>query len=224
MIPKIISFVWIGPHALPDWARKNITEFRRLNPDYRIQILGEEVLLPFFQKAYDKIEGEHFWSRRADLVRLSILLRGGGWYFDCDFLPFKPISTLKVKSPKTYITHGSYLANRPWIANGVIGAAADSPFLAAVTTQILMLAESKKPLYWGSYGPVLFTSLSKKFPDLVEIGNIRKFYRVQDNLDAQAIYREIVENQVPASTFFGQTLPFALHMGMQDEIQLRNST
>jgi len=44
-IPKIIHFFWTGP-AMPEWAERNIQEFRRLNPDHEIRIHGEEVILP----------------------------------------------------------------------------------------------------------------------------------------------------------------------------------
>jgi mannosyltransferase OCH1-like enzyme len=223
MIPKIISFVWIGPKLLPDWAAENIERFRALNPKYRTQVVGEEVLLPAFQQAYSRIKGEHEWSRKSDILRVCILLRTGGWYFDTDFLLIEPLDSLRLTGNKTYLTHASYLEGRPWIANGVIGTKRDSPFLALVTTQIIMTGQEAKILHWGSYGPCIFTQLARQYPDLIFMGRLDDYYRFQIKEQAQMKYKKIRESGFNSQIIeqqLGIPLPIALHMSMQDKTEL----
>ena len=98
-IPRLIHFVALGCE-LPEWAAHNIEAFRRLNPDYRILVHRDDgMLLPTFRPGYDAIKGKHPWSRRSDLVRVSILAKFGGWYWDWDFLPLRPIADIDRCTP-----------------------------------------------------------------------------------------------------------------------------
>lgn len=223
MPPKILHFVWIGPHSLPEWADYNIRRFAKLNPDYRIMLHGTEILTDDFRLAYDRVEGEHEWARRSDVLRICALLKYGGWYFDCDFLPIRPVHKI-VTLGKTFIPHAAYLNGQPWLSNAIIGTTQDSPFLTLVASWIRYVAESEKPLTWGSYGPIIFTELARRQPNLVQIGNIDDFYRIQDAKEAQRIYQLIRSSEDDIGEYLGLPLPIALHMGMQDEVRLQSST
>ncbi len=87
MFPRCIHFIW-GGCEMPAWAKRNIDEFRRLNPDYEIRIHGEEVCLPELRTAFEQAKG---WSSKSDPLRYSALKRYGGWYFDVDFWPLRPL-------------------------------------------------------------------------------------------------------------------------------------
>lgn len=72
---------------MPDWASRNIDEFRRLNPDYQIMIHGEEeALLSCLGPVYHTLSD---LRQKSDLLRLSALKNHGGWYFDTDFWPLR---------------------------------------------------------------------------------------------------------------------------------------
>ncbi|GAH53767.1 unnamed protein product, partial [marine sediment metagenome] len=76
MIPKRIHFVWIGPAEMPDWGRRNIEEFQRLNPEHEITLHGEEILLPQYREVYNR---RTIPANKSDLLRYSALERFGGW-------------------------------------------------------------------------------------------------------------------------------------------------
>lgn len=87
LIPSMLHFIWIGG-AMPIWAIKNVDQFKKLNPTYDVRIHGEDVLLSEFENIYKDLR--HLASK-ADLLRLSALRKFGGWYFDVDFVPFRPL-------------------------------------------------------------------------------------------------------------------------------------
>ena len=64
MIPKVLHFVWIGGE-MPAFAARNIAAFRRLNPDYAVQVHDETSLRPSWSARYDQCV--HL-SSRADLI------------------------------------------------------------------------------------------------------------------------------------------------------------
>ena len=87
MIPRLLHFVWIGSE-LPSWAARNIAQWRRLNAGWEIRVHDESSLLPCLVEKYSQVSS---WCARADLIRYSVLLQHGGWYFDVDFWPFRPL-------------------------------------------------------------------------------------------------------------------------------------
>lgn len=87
MIPRILHFIWIGSE-LPSWARRNIEEWERLCPGFDVILHNESSLLPCLADAYANAKA---WCSRADLLRYSILQQHGGWYFDVDFWPLRPL-------------------------------------------------------------------------------------------------------------------------------------
>jgi hypothetical protein len=225
MIPKHFHWVWIGPKC-PDWARRNMALFQELNPEFQSTLHDEEALREEFQPAYKAIQGSHLWARRSDLIRLSILLREGGWYFDCDFLPIRPLAELYEYYdgfPRgCFVTHGAYAGKRPWIANGIIGAVVRSEFLRRARKGVVKFGDLGS-LRWGSFGPALFTSLVESFPSSVHVGLIDDFYRLQDRRDSMGAYRRIQAAGYTRPAIvreLGYPLPFAMHMSMQDELSL----
>jgi len=89
MRPKILHFVWIGGE-LPTYATDNIKLFVDLNPDYRVRIHDESTEL--HPKLVSQWNDDLDPAQKSDLIRYSVLYREGGWYFDCDFFPFRPLS------------------------------------------------------------------------------------------------------------------------------------
>ncbi len=186
MIPRLIHFVWVG-RPVPDWAKENMRIFAQINPDYQVKLHGEDVLLECFQHAYERV-GEnpgHRYARQADVLRVCALLRYGGWYFDCDFLPFRPLDDLYRAyghfPEGCFLTHAAnhHQTGRPIIANGLIAATLHSPMLALIATGIMLAAEAERELSWDAYGPQLYTTLAGLHPGLVRIGEMRMFYPIR---------------------------------------------
>jgi hypothetical protein len=228
MIPKLIHFVWTGP-PMPGWAQANVDRFRRMNPDMPVALHGNEVLLPCFQKAYDRVTGEYLYSRRSDVLRVCALLRYGGWYFDCDFLLLRPL----IEVYDGYGLHGAdcfltrcaphHLTQRPVIANGIIGCSRESPMLALVATSILMAAEEEAEIGWDYYGPRIMGRLVSRYPHLATVGHQDLFYPIQDRQQSIRAYRRIMaanySPQVILEAMDGKR-PYAMHMAMQEQLEL----
>ena len=129
VIPHNIHFIWVGAATLPDWARANIAQFRELNPDYDIRLHGEEVLLPQYQRLYSC---DLLPAQRSDLLRLSALRRYGGWYWDVDFLPFRPLADIErafdLDGSRMWISRQAGNMNPRWThGNSPLAAAPDWP-------------------------------------------------------------------------------------------------
>jgi len=89
----LIHFVWTD-EPLPDWAQANIDEFARLNPREQIVVHTDSARLRAkYRETYD-VSTVHM--QRSDWLRASILQDDGGWYFDCDCWPVKPLPAMDV--------------------------------------------------------------------------------------------------------------------------------
>ena len=84
MIPKIIHFCWFGGADLPRLAKKCIYSWKKFFPDYRIIKWDESNFdincCNYVREAYDKKK----WAFVSDYVRLYVLYKYGGIYFDTD--------------------------------------------------------------------------------------------------------------------------------------------
>jgi mannosyltransferase OCH1-like enzyme len=227
MIPKVMHFIWIGP-AMPDWAKDNIAIFRTVNPDWKVEIHSKEVLLPCFRPAYDAIHGEHEYARKSDLLRVSVLMRAGGWYLDTDFLPVRPLQGLYQDYqdfPRDcFITHCAMVTGtqRKWYGNGIIATTPHSPFLSMMVRGIIE-RQAKGLTGWDTFGPGLVTPLVEQWPDLIHIGQIDDFYRIQERKESMAAYKRIREAGYSPAVIIreiGEPLPYLFHQSMQDETEL----
>lgn len=84
MIPKIIHYCWFGGNPLPASAQKCVESWRRYLPDYEIKEWNESnfdvTSHPYAKMAYE----ERRWAYLSDVVRLIVVEREGGFYFDTD--------------------------------------------------------------------------------------------------------------------------------------------
>lgn len=91
-IPKIIYYTWFGEASKSDEVLKNISTWRRLNPDYQIIEINEtnfDVNCTSFSK---KAAENKKWAFVSDVARLTFLYDSGGFYFDTDVELLKPLS------------------------------------------------------------------------------------------------------------------------------------
>ncbi len=237
-IPRLAHFVWLGSSP-PDWVRDNIRIFTELNPDFIVALHTDATtLLPCLKPAYDRIkEDDHPWSWRSDLLRISILLRFGGFYFDTDFLFIRSLSEVyrdQGDFPREcFLTQCDWMMERHavgrdprktrrWIANGVIGTTPDSPFLACVLRGIL-LGDLDERRGWGVFGTILFTELAERFPGIAHVNAMDNWYRIQPRENSMAAYRRIRTagyTQESISRELGKALPYAMHMAMEEQTEL----
>ena len=224
-IPKLLHFVWVGP-PMPEWARYNLERWRALNSGWPCLVHDETVLLEEFRPGYESIEGEHEWGRKADLLRVSALCKFGGWYFDIDFLPFRPMQ--HVLDDHDGVKEGFFLVrwDEGLIANGVMGAALNSAFLRHLRDRVRRFASMPGDRGWGSYGPKLITTLAAEHPGLVQIGDPGGFFPYREREEAWGRYREITEENCSPEVIdkvfeHGKVpIPYMLHMSMQDALTL----
>ena len=84
MIPKIIHYCWFGGNPLPKSAEKCIESWKKLLPDYEIREWNEQnfdvTSHPYAKMAYEQKR----WAYLSDVVRLIVVEREGGFYFDTD--------------------------------------------------------------------------------------------------------------------------------------------
>jgi len=220
--PHLIHFVALGG-PLPEWAAYNIERFRQLNPGWRILVHDDEnMLLPTFRPGYDAIEGKHVWARRSDLLRISILGKLGGWYFDWDILPLRPMADILTDHD---IAGGFFLTRGTpdLIANGIIGTTANSAGIRAIGYELARRAAKPIPRAWDAFGPRPYTDVFTARPGLATLGAMEMFYPFQDRAESLAAWRRLrAANCSPEAVAreFGTLRPDALHMAMQDELTI----
>lgn len=84
MIPKKIHYCWFGGKPLPKSAVKCINSWRRFFPDYEIKEWNEGSF-DVGAHEYTLYCYEHkLWAYLSDYVRLAVVEKEGGLYFDTD--------------------------------------------------------------------------------------------------------------------------------------------
>ena len=84
MIPKIATFCWSGERPMSWLRRQSMESFRRLNPDWRVNLVDTTGRDPCG-------DGFRFDILRSDLARYEELFEIGGFYFDTDIVFVRPI-------------------------------------------------------------------------------------------------------------------------------------
>lgn len=84
MIPKIIHYCWFGGKPLPKFAQKCKESWGKYFPDYEIKEWNETNYnvnaVPYTKYCYE----HKLWAYLSDYVRLDVVEKEGGLYFDTD--------------------------------------------------------------------------------------------------------------------------------------------
>lgn len=84
MIPKKIHYCWFGGNPLPGTAKKCIESWKKYLLDFEIKEWNEQNFdvncHPYAKMAYEQKR----WAYLSDVVRLIVVEREGGFYFDTD--------------------------------------------------------------------------------------------------------------------------------------------
>lgn len=142
MIPTVLHFVWVGS-PLPDWARDNIEEWKRLHPQWGC-IVWDDALRPkpllneeLYANAERYVPGHAVGQFRADILRYEILRRHGGFYADVDTRPLRPIDDA-LSSRREF----AVAEDMTWVGNTFLACVADSPVMAALVNRLHDHAEA----------------------------------------------------------------------------------
>lgn len=94
MIPKIIHYCWFGRREKPKLAEKCIESWKKFCPDFEIIEWNEDncdyLSMPFMEQAYNSKK----FAFVSDVMRLIVLEKYGGVYFDTDVEVIKDITPL----------------------------------------------------------------------------------------------------------------------------------
>lgn len=219
-------------------------EFEKLNPNHSIELHGLEVILPEYKEVHDRIVEKNavflgkssVLANISDLARYSILERFGGWYFDVDIFPFRPVEEIErawcLTGDKMFLSRQgregtSYCVGgenfRGDVAAAVLGLG-DSDRAKIIIRKLRDIVCSIKCDHFGAYGPISCSEFVNRNPGLVEVADKEWFFGIGPK-DASLMYRAAIHgNKAPARfhSTNGQ-LPFAMHLwaqGWSDNITL----
>ena len=130
MIPKKLHYCWFGGGEKPALAEKCIASWRRFCPDWEIIEWNESNFdldcNPYVRYCYDNQK----WAFLSDYVRLAVVCRHGGVYFDTDVELVKPLDAL--------LEHGAFYSfeTAEMVNTGQgFGAVAGHPTVAAMAAE-----------------------------------------------------------------------------------------
>ena len=211
MIPKIIHFIWIGS-PIPGWAERNIAEFRRLNPEHEIRLHTNDSPPARYAEIYALAEHP---SSKSDLIRLALLREHGGWYFDVDYWPLRPLDDVE----RAFALDGSKLfcawMNNPRINNGVLACSPGCEALNVMDEKVLAGGIQHGNSCRTAFGPPVITQCAKARPELFCAAAWPWFNGVRD-VHAGKVRRRCLSHGpdmllrwLPET---GGQLPFAFHL------------
>ena len=136
MIPKILHFVWVGDDAKRPTAC--IQSWCDLNPDYEVRVWSNADL----ERGGPWINADHMadmatreWCGVADLMRYEILYHHGGVALDADSLCIRPLEDWLLE-PEVFTCWSNEIYHNQLLANGILGATPEHPFIAKVIMDI----------------------------------------------------------------------------------------
>lgn len=158
MIPKKIHYCWFGGGQKPAMAEKCIASWRRFCPDYEIVEWNEDNF-PLKENEYARYcYANKKWAFLSDYVRLAVVCRHGGIYFDTD--------VELLKSPDALLRYGAFYGfeNDRNVATGLgFGAEAGHPTVRAMEEQYLQLQPDTQGVYPLCPCPALNTAALEPF-------------------------------------------------------------
>lgn len=144
-IPKVLHFIWLGPHPFPKESIKNINSWVEYHPDWVIKFWTDKIRpLPnrkmelhlvsdfSFQFFTNNFIDSDNYAEKSDLLRYEILYQEGGVYVDHDvecFTSFTPLNREYDLFCGLEPPHEPVLSSSISVCNNIIGARQGHPVL-----------------------------------------------------------------------------------------------
>jgi mannosyltransferase OCH1-like enzyme len=93
LIPRVFHQIWVGADPFPDEFARYQQTWLRHNPGWELRLWRDENL-PVELRRPEPADDSRPAAERADILRLELLWRFGGIYFDTDFECLRPIEPL----------------------------------------------------------------------------------------------------------------------------------
>jgi hypothetical protein len=158
-IPTKVHLIWIGTNPYPDYFRLFLESFYTYLPEFQIRVWENKDLTKknfpktwsYIQKA-KRIHGKQMvdeegnkmyrledeqpmtyskWAQITDLMRLEIVFREGGYYFDTTFEILKPMYGMLSKQSSKFVGCNEVprFKDYPSLSNSFFGATKGNPIL-----------------------------------------------------------------------------------------------
>lgn len=194
MIPKTLNFVWFGPRALPDWWPILAKRWAALNPDYNIRIHED---LPLDSSLYEAFTRRcAYVESKSDVVRLQILKDHGGWYFDLDMVPLRPVDDILKDYPvgpeQCFVVRQKHDGDHDYdYANGILGCEKGAMAMRSLYADALLF-QKLGVTSRCAYGPLLVTQAVMSRPaEFFVTGPPDMFLNPSDGLRAVQILQRL---------------------------------
>ena len=157
-IPRKVHLIWIGTNPFPDYFKHFLKTFYENFPEFEIKVWGNNDLkrknfpltFDYIQKAkrlhgkqmYDFENNKMFdkdkkpltyskWAQITDLMRLEIVYRNGGYYFDTTFEILRPMYNLLNKKKYRFVGCNEVPRFKDFdiLSNSFFGATPGNPIL-----------------------------------------------------------------------------------------------
>lgn len=152
MIPRKIHYCWFGGAPLPAQAEKCIASWRKFCPDFEL-IRWDESNFDLNENSYVRYCYDNKkWAFLTDYIRLAVVLRYGGVYFDTDVELLKPLDSL--------LGYGAFYSfeNADTVNTGQgFGAEAGHPTVAAMAAEYDQLCPDEQGNFALAACPALNT-------------------------------------------------------------------
>lgn len=165
MIPKIIHYCWFGKNEKSRNVKKCISSWKKYCPDYEIIEWNEENFDILYNEYTKKCYIEHKYAFLTDYIRLLVLEKYGGIYFDTDVELCKNLDFLLDTSAYIGFETNQYVNTGMGVASEPHG------------KMIKLMLEEYQPLLDGQHGvigcPILNTQALLKL-GLKQNGKLQK--------------------------------------------------
>lgn len=175
MIPKIIIQTWKTNNLPNKWCKQYVKRLRSTNSKFKYMFFTDKDIDSFIRKNYPQyyktFKNFKFNIQRIDFFRYLAVYHYGGFYFDIDYQPLKPLEPLCKHDcvfPMEYQRNGDLILKKVGIkyllGNYAFGAKKKHPFIKQIIDNIVKqrIPNNKIPKHDQVYvfyttGPVLVT-------------------------------------------------------------------
>lgn len=155
-IPAALHLIWVGKKDIPPYVIENLNMWRNLMPHWNVTLWTNDNLTEeYFDKDYlDFILSAPKAVQQADIMRLYIIKKYGGFYVDADVVPMRSLNDL-LYVDNDIILCNDYPINTTYITNTFFGSVAEHPVLHEAC-KLILNADLKSDNIHMQTGPALF--------------------------------------------------------------------